>query len=124
MSKANIEKKYKRDGVKCMPVWLRLVYFNWAEDVCLDYMHMLKNCGHRNRNVLGTEYREDQDDAAFHEIAKAEAEARRAPRARFGPEPPPPMPPHVKVRLIVSLISCIKRAQIARFPSRFTYETQ
>ena len=43
---------WKRKGVKHMPQWARLPYFDWAEDMLIDYMHICKNNGQRVRQML------------------------------------------------------------------------
>lgn len=40
------------EGVKGVPCWTRLEYFDWANDMLLDYMHITKNNGHRIRTML------------------------------------------------------------------------
>ena len=47
-----VKSTWKRMGVKYMPQWARLPYFDWAEDMLLDYMHICKNNGHRVRQML------------------------------------------------------------------------
>jgi hypothetical protein len=52
-TKAEVNNTWKRKGVKSMPTWARLPYFNWSEDMLIDYMHITKNNGHRVRQMLG-----------------------------------------------------------------------
>ena len=47
-----VKSTWKRMGVKYMPQWARLPYFDWAEDMLLDYMHICKNNGQRVRQML------------------------------------------------------------------------
>ena len=51
-SKIEMKRHFQRHGVKGMPQWARLEYWNWAEDPLIDYMHNIKNNGHRTRTMM------------------------------------------------------------------------
>jgi hypothetical protein len=51
-SKADMRRHWQRKGVKGMPQWARLPYWDWAKDPLLDYMHITKNNGHRARTMM------------------------------------------------------------------------
>ena len=58
---------WQRKGVKGMPTWARLPYWDWSKDSLLDYMHIGKNNGHRARTMMADL---TEDDAKITNIIK------------------------------------------------------
>ena len=54
-SVTRLKRLFKRSGVKRIPEWCRLVYFDWAKDILLDYMHACKNAGQHTREMQGVQ---------------------------------------------------------------------
>lgn len=59
----------RRQGVKFRPPWCRLPYLDWARDMLLDYMHTVKNCGHRIRSLFAGTYSAEKDYNSIQEIS-------------------------------------------------------
>lgn len=65
----NLKVLMKYDGVKGIPAWARLPYWDWANDMLLDYMHIIKNNGHRARVMLGPDVNEAATREAIIEVS-------------------------------------------------------
>lgn len=74
-SKNALKQVWQHEGVKGLPCWSRLEYWNWAEDMLQDGMHQTKNNVHRARVMLGA------IEAAPDAIKQSIKMYRRNPRA-------------------------------------------